>query len=505
MSYILLLISAVIFIFPFFYSGLYIFSWIGLIPALYSLLNKREKGWKSFIKGWLLGIILNLGVGYWLYIPLNDFTGLSFLAIILVLFILFVIFGLIYGLWAYSLVKIQRNNKFHPFLLAISWVAMEYFKFKILNVFPLGYVGYSQSNFNHLIQLAEYGGVFLISFIVLLINGYLYRLIFLNHKKSLVALIVILILVLGCGSFKINNIEENSKELMKVGIIPTRISQKEKWLPYNREENMDLIFEKINLVENNDIDLVITPETSFTFDITRNEYYRNIFKQKMESVDTFLQIGAQAVNNKESNQYGKSNSSFLLDERGEIINRYNKNKLVLFGEYIPFENLVNQLAGTGLNSLVPGDKIMLFEKNNISWKTVICSEILNPIFVKEKARAADFIVNQSNEAWFENSNLENQMWAAARFRVIENRLPVIKAGNYAYNGIIYPDGKNFKKRSNETEAFTVNIRSSSTSQPTFYQKWGNYPGYISLVIWIFFIIIKLYAWLSERKKENKTN
>jgi apolipoprotein N-acyltransferase len=69
--------------------------------------------------------------------------------------------------------------------------------------------------------------------------------------------------------------------------------------------------------------------------------------------------------------------------------------------------------------------------------------------VKSEAKEVDFIVNQTNEGWFNNSRLvKNIMWQAAVIRAVENRVPIIKTGNYSYNGIIYPTGE-YKKVSSD--------------------------------------------------------
>ncbi|MFW5998379.1 MAG: apolipoprotein N-acyltransferase [Halanaerobiaceae bacterium] len=502
MSYIFIVFSAILLIIPFTYPDLYFLTWVGLIPALFSLLNKRDKGWESLTKGWLLGTLLMGGIGYWLFFPVAEFTGLPYTGILIILILLFLIFGSIYGLWAYSFVKIQLGNKFHPVLLAVSWTALEYLRYKIFNFFPLGFLGYSQLNFDKLIQFTEYGGVFLITFIVILLNGFLYKLFKYGHKKSILAFFLIICLISGWGYIKMNNIEDNLEESINIGIVPTQISQQDKWSPDNIEKNIDMIFKKIYQIKESD--LVITPETSLTFDITRNEYYRNIFKEKMESVNTYIQVGSQAAKSEnKNNNHIRSNSSFLIGPEGNIIYRYNKNHLVLFGEYIPFRKIVNRVAGTGLNSLASGNQIVIFEKNGVSWKTVTCSEILKPIFVQKKSEKVNFMINQTNEAWYKNSNLKNQMWAAAKFRAVENRLPVVRAGNYAYNGIIYPEGNTTKRDFELQDSFTVDIKTLNYS--TLYQRWKNYFGYISALIWMVIIILKLYAYFSRRKKLNSTD
>ena len=243
--------------------------------------------------------------------------------------------------------------------------------------------------------------------------------------------------------------------------------------------------------------LVITPETSLTFDITRNEYYRDILKNKLKSLNTYLQVGSQAASVKDDN-FKKYNSSFLISPAGKIENRYNKNRLVLFGEFIPFQKFVNNVAGTNLRSLTRGKGVEIFKTDFSNWKTVICSEILNPLFFQKNINKIDFVINQSNEAWYNKSNLKNQMWYGAKFRAVENRCSVVKAGNYAYNGLILPSGKQIKRDVNKKESFVVEIKINHTS--TLYQKWGNYIGYISAIIWGLFIIIKIIVWIKKRRK-----
>ena len=85
MSFLLILVSAVLFIIPVIYPNLFFTAWIALLPTLYILLGQKEKGWKSFFKGWLLGTLLTIGTGYWLYLPLQQFTELPLISILFLL------------------------------------------------------------------------------------------------------------------------------------------------------------------------------------------------------------------------------------------------------------------------------------------------------------------------------------------------------------------------------------------------------------------------------------
>ncbi len=481
-KYILIIISGILLVLPFNYPRLFIVAWIAFIPALHSL-RKEKSLFQGFIKGWLLGIVYMIGIAYWLYFPLR-IEGFPVPLIILMLLILFVLLGSIYGLWGLIFLKLHDKKTFHPFYFALSWVSIEYFRFLLLWFFPLGYIGYTQSEFLYFSQGAELGGIFLISFLVLLINGYLFKLIEYNHKKSLLSLIVLLIIIFTFGSFRVNRYTDLQNSKIEVGIVQTNLPQKEKWLPENIEKNIDIIVNSAYKME--DSNLVIAPESSFTFDFIRNEYFRNKFKEKNEELETYLQIGSLSI--KKDGGREKYNSLFLISPDNQIKNRYDKNRLVLFGEYIPLENLINYLPGLNLRSLTAYDHIEIFETEAGSWRNVICSEILNPVLLQKNIKKTDFIVNPSNEAWFHISSLQKQMWKAAIFRAIENRKSVVKSGNIAYNGMVHPAGDYENTPVQQDSYFTKKI--TLNNETTIYQKWGNFPGYLSLFFLIIFIVFR---------------
>jgi len=230
---------------------------------------------------------------------------------------------------------------------------------------------------------------------------------------------------------------EGAKEI-EIGIITTEIDQKRKWSSAQLNRNIELTLNAA--AELNQTQLIIAPETNLTFDFYSNQYYRQQFLNKVaEKFETPIQIGSLAAG---ASVTGRYNSSFLVSDSGEIIARYNKNLLLYFGETYPYQEILNKYTPYNFSSLNSGTESKLFKNKNLQWKTVICSEILYPSYVKSGDAEVDFIVNQTNEAWFNNSKLlKNIMWQAAVLRAVENRIPVIKTGNQAQSGIIYPSGK----------------------------------------------------------------
>jgi apolipoprotein N-acyltransferase len=472
MNLLLLFLSGIFIVLPFFNPNLYFVSWIAFLPFLYSIHSNNFKN--MFFKGWFLGFIIFTGVGYPLYYPLRNFSGFSPFLIIFILILLFSILSLIYGLWSKVFSYLQVKNNFNPFLFSFTWLGMEVFRHKIMAFFPLGYIGYTQAQFNEVIQVADLGGVFLISFLIILVNSLIFKTLISKNYKYFGYLALLIIIVFSYGVYQIN-IYENINNKINVGIIQTNIEQSEKWKQKNIEEYTNLILKDRSVFE--DVDLVVSPESALTFDINRNDHYRKEILKRINNINKYFQVGFLATKGSENGYY---NSSYLISPSGMILNRYDKNKLVLFGEKVLFPDLISKFTGYKLNSLNAGNSMEIFETPLAQWRTVICSEILYPEYLSQKNDNVDFIINQSNEAWFSDSqNLKNQMFASLVFRAVENRKTIIKAGNKTYGGLVYPSGKQEKlKTGNNTKKLTVNINSGSS----LFARTNNYLMNIVLVL-----------------------
>jgi len=181
--FLLAIVSGFIISLPFSYPHLYLLSWVGMIPFLYALIRESKARYsRYFIAGTLLGITIIFSSSFWLYYPLVEFSGLPIISAIFLFLLVFVLFGLIYGLWACTFVFLNKQKGLSPFWLAISWTAFEYLRFRFVPALPFGFIAYTQSEFLSLVQFAEYGGIYLVAFVVMLINAYIFKTIY--NKKG---------------------------------------------------------------------------------------------------------------------------------------------------------------------------------------------------------------------------------------------------------------------------------------------------------------------------------
>ena len=126
---------------------------------------------------------------------------------------------------------------------------------------------------------------------------------------------------------------------------------------------------------------------------------------------------------------------------------YHKQHLVPFGEYIPFDKWITplqKLSPVGV-SLHPGEPALLEIATSGGRKLkvapLICYEDTDPrLAAKAKKMGADLIVLVTNDSWFSESAEAEAHAAQAVLRAIETGLPILRVGNSGVTGVIRPDG-----------------------------------------------------------------
>jgi apolipoprotein N-acyltransferase len=130
------------------------------------------------------------------------------------------------------------------------------------------------------------------------------------------------------------------------------------------------------------------------------------------------------------------NSILAIDTNGEVVGAYDKSHLVPFGEYLPFQGFwrmfgINQFV-PGTNGWAPGDGRRLMQAPGTpGFLALVCYEAVFPgdIGSPSDIEAAQFILNITNDAWFDGSIGPAQHGHLARLRAVETGLPLLRAAN----------------------------------------------------------------------------
>lgn len=137
------------------------------------------------------------------------------------------------------------------------------------------------------------------------------------------------------------------------------------------------------------------------------------------------------------------NSAFVVTPEGEAAARYDKRKLVPFGEYVPFAGVfafVDKLARNA-GDFLPAAELRLLPWGGERLGVAICYEIVFPGQVAEAVReGASLLVTITNDAWYGDTAAPWQHYAAARFRAAESRRTVLRAAITGVSAVVEPDG-----------------------------------------------------------------
>jgi apolipoprotein N-acyltransferase len=144
------------------------------------------------------------------------------------------------------------------------------------------------------------------------------------------------------------------------------------------------------------------------------------------------------------------NSIYVIDHDGSTLGVYDKIHLVPFGEYLPFQRL---LEGFGLMQLtkvqggfIPGERRRLLGVPRAPLALpLICYEIIFPGEAAPRTgERAGWMLNLTNDGWFGHGTGPHQHLQQARLRAIEEGLPLVRAANTGISAVVDPLGRIIK-------------------------------------------------------------
>ncbi len=195
--------------------------------------------------------------------------------------------------------------------------------------------------------------------------------------------------------------------------------------------------------------IVIWPESAVPYRLTRDEVAREAAALAAPD-DGYLMAGTGHMegNGRDLSQTSFYNSIAGIDHRANLVGRYDKVKLVPFGEFLPFREALRPLGvdaiAAGSIDFSPGDSqgpARLLPPSLPQPLALICYEIIFPSRVDDQVRGAGWIVNVTNDAWFGETAGPYQHFAMAQARAIETGLPVVRVANTGISGVIDPLGR----------------------------------------------------------------
>ena len=476
-----------------------------LLFILIEIQKKTNSPWLNFKIGWLFGIGYFISNIYWVVYSLT-FEDIFKPLIPFALVIIPSFLGLFYGIITLMVSKLRLKKNFSSILIfSLAFGIIEFIRGFILGGFPWNLIVYSLSNYLNSLQILSLIGTYSLNLISITIFLLPLLIIFQKKKEFKIFLVVLLSFILSCnyfyGSWKIKNDEKLYTEFkeFKIKIVSPKISIDRFFKPNNE----GIIIEELIELSNPNIShntIFVFPEGALAgVDLNKLKSFKEIFIKKYSEKHTII-MGINAEK-KLQNSYKIYNSMVVLDNKLNLINEYNKIKLVPFGEFLPFENFFKKIGlkkiGYGYQSFSAGNerKTISFSFNNLSFIPLICYEIIYSGKVNLKFDNANFIINISEDGWFGESIGLHQHFSHIIFRAIEEGKNIIRSANNGISAYIDSNGIVISKIES-TKKGVIEINNYKKFNETLFSKFGNK---------IFFYIVLIYIGLIFfiKRRENK--
>ena len=329
---------------------------------------------------------------------------------------------------------------------AALWVALEMIVSRLFSGFPWNLLGSSQFQMTPLIQVASVTGIYGVSFLVVWVSLSLVSaalmIIFRPTMRSawmgeILLPFVVVTLLFTVGLRQLRQTPATARTL-KATLVQPSIPQTLIWDTSRDQERFRELISLSEQALTNQTDLLIWPEAAVPSFARWDTNICPAITNLVARHHVWLILGSDDIarlpHPARGVEYEYYNASFLVDRAGQFVSRYRKRNLVVFGEYVPLVRWLPFLQWfTPIEGgFTPGTRPVPFVLPDLGVATsvLICFEDIFPHLAREyAAEDTDFLVNLTNNGWFDEGAAQWQHAAGALFRAVENGLPLIRCSN----------------------------------------------------------------------------
>ncbi|MGN6488817.1 MAG: apolipoprotein N-acyltransferase [Devosia sp.] len=468
---------------------------------------ERKRSWLGRVFGPAFWIGFGFGLGY--FTVALHWLGAAFLQQGGI-FLLLMPFGIV-GLAAILAVFWGLGSALAHLLWSGGWLRIvtftaclalaEWARGHLFSGFPFDLIGYALTGTDQLMQLASVTGIYGLTLLAILLattpaliwpadqRGWARRV--LPFTLAMAALV----LQVGFGYWRLNNVAVAPRTDMKVRMVQPMILDHADW---SQGDPAQVITTLVDLSSArltpsdpglDGITTLVWPESVFPFFLTS---YPDALARiaRLLPDETLLLTGAprepigdDGLPIPDNPGY---NSILAINTNGEVVASYDKSHLVPFGEYLPFQGFwrlfgINQFV-PGTNGWAPGDGRRLMQvPGTPSFLALVCYEAVfsNDIGNPDEAQ---FILNVTNDAWFDGSVGPAQHAHLARLRSVETGLPMLRAANTGVTFATDPLGRITASLVPLQPGVLDVVPSQKLAQGTLFNRLGDWPFFVLVAL-----------------------
>jgi apolipoprotein N-acyltransferase len=458
--------------------------WIALVPLL-ALVRSCTRPRRMYFSAWLGGLAFYLPAIQWMRVAdprmYATWIGLSLYC------------SLYFPLAVYLIRFLDRRTSL-PLLLTVPivWTALELLRSTFGGGFSWYMLAHSQHSFLPLIQIADFTGAYGVSFLIAAVNAFLFEALWSRpairiwlagpdasprwgRRGLLVQGLAALAALIGTTAYGFWRLaQEHPTPGPRIALIQGNLDQRLRNASAVSEDaanRMGTHFRDLaDLAGFYRPDLIVWPETSWPYEWEEEadgegpiaQRCREMAKDMAARWQSNLLVGMNsAILLADGRHKHRYNSALLIDRHGHFAGRYDKIHRVPFGEYVPFRDWLpwmNYLAPYDFDySVWPGEqhtRLPLLDSvtnHRFSFGVLICyedtdAEVARPYGGGDGAAATDFLLNISNDGWFDGTSEHDQHLAICRFRAVECRRAVVRSVNMGISAVIDSNGRVLQPR-----------------------------------------------------------
>jgi apolipoprotein N-acyltransferase len=462
---------------------LWFLAWIGLVPLLI-VVARTASFRKAFVAGWIWGTIFFYGTCWWLAYPMIHSAQIrAWIAYpLLLLPIVFVALFPALACAGVSLV-IKRFGEAWILLTPIVWVSFEWLRYCITGQL-WNAIGYSQAYQPAVIQSARWGGVYAISFGVVAANSAIvFALAGPTLKRIVLCAFIVASIVAVIAFEQFETIAEprgSTGDEVVVAVQPNvpvdlagDSAQMDQLLGRHFAWSGAGLHKRVATDANSLIPrLVIWPESPMNFSYSGDPHLRQVVGDFARTHQTSILLNSLEP----AKDGGDQNSAILVNEKGEMSARYDKIRLMPFGEYVPLPHWLPGASSVRgiVGEFTPGSSYTLMPLGALRAGVFICIEAAHPGIARSFTNeGADVLINISNDGYLGPTPVMRQHLANAVFRAVENDRDVVRVTNSGITAYISSTGA----VNDSTTGFHEDVRTWTISKgangSTFYSRHGD--------------------------------
>lgn len=406
------------------------------------------------------------------------------------------------GLFAFATRSISPDARFRTWLpIPLIWAASEYARTYLNGGFPWHLAGESLIDATWLAMWASIVGPYALSALVALTStaiAYQFTAAERRHKiRVAVATVAVLCVVVIAGAVmtrsRRSTFEPSPSHV--AALLQPNITQEMRW------NNADLlaIFDRMMRMTDDAVsrkpDVIIWPESTVPMTFMSTDFYRDSVEAVSRDNNVDIILGSVAEDPKNPDRIW--NTAYLI-EGGEAKGRYDKIRLVPFGEYVPLrkmlffaEKLVHAVGEFqfGTNDFPLDGKF--------KYGPAICYEVVFPrIPAVQVQHGADVLVTITNDAWFGDTAAPRQHLAMARMRAIETDRYLLRSATTGISAVVDPTGHIVEQLPLNHQGMIM-ARFSTRQSITPYVRFGDWFAVAAVAATLISLLVRRKAFVHE--------